>query len=139
MAKKMSRARRACWLTDCPHDGPTKVLDTLSLPTWNSWPRALLTAWVGASASFSVCTRIELSPILVTVTLPACSPALDAASCTVSWARFSKPEMLRMSETRNSEPPRNSRPRLRPLNASEPMQTASSRPDSRNHTLRRPT
>jgi hypothetical protein len=100
---------RALSLTDEPQEAPTN--DEVMLPsgTPNALASLALPASVSAGLSFSVCTRTVEVPSLVTTTsaLPAAPLSADRPVCSKSWVWVTP-------GTRNSEPPRNSSPKLSP-------------------------
>src|SRR5665647_1533800 len=107
--RNQMRAVMAFWLTEAPQDAPIVEAVILFSPTLNSLARADLTLSVRVLSNFSVWILTVSLPILVTTTSEPVSRVPTAA-----LPRASKLSRLVTEETRNSEPPRNSRPTLRP-------------------------
>src|SRR5450759_377828 len=132
--RNQMRAVMAFWLTEAPQDAPIVEAEILFSLTLNSLASAVSTLAVRVFWNFSVWILTVSVPILVTTTS---EPV--ASVPTAVLPRDSKLSMLVTEETRNSDPPRNSRPTLRPRPNKPMLASMSSTSDTAYQVFWRPT
>src|SRR5665647_118103 len=133
--RNQMRAVMAFWLTEAPQDAPIVEAEILLSGTPNSLARADSTLAVRALSNLSVWIRTVLLPRRKVTTTS--EPV--ARVPTAVLPRASKLSRFVTEETRNSEPPLNSRPTLRPLPNKPMLARMSSTSDTAYQVFWRPT